>query len=259
MSDLKSVDRMKFEKLFWMNKWYLLNFSNNSFSDFVMWSIWIDPYNKKYDYWDSKANRLRWIILVESNQKVWQLLLDLLEYWKILDDYTESDIYIYSECYDICKRLLETENVSLINPESTKKIDHKFANEQIEKCIKKLENDDFNWAITNARSFIEAIMIEIIEEKTGQIYKNDGKINKIYSKTKSLLNLENRDEYPFSISQILDWFDKIINWLADLSNNISDRHANKFNTQKHHAKLAINWAITISDFLIDSWKYQNNK
>ncbi len=38
-----------------------------------------------------------------------------------------------------------------------------------------------------------------------------------------------------------------------------DRHANKFNTKKHHAKLAVNLAMTISDFLIDSWNYQADK
>jgi uncharacterized protein YoxC len=60
-----------------------------------------------------------------------------------------------------------------------------------------------------------------------------------------------KDEIPDSIFQILAGLDTSIQGLAGLSNNAGDRHANKFNTKRHHAKLAVNLSMTICDFLLD--------
>jgi uncharacterized membrane protein YozB (DUF420 family) len=60
-----------------------------------------------------------------------------------------------------------------------------------------------------------------------------------------------KDEIPDFVFQILSGLDTTINGLAGLSNNAGDRHANKFNTKRHHAKLAVNSTMTICDFLID--------
>lgn len=263
MSDLRSIDLYKFEKIFWMSSWYVLNFSNNSFAHFVVGSIWVDPYDEKYNYGDSKANRLRWVLNEESNKNVWILLLDLLELWhteKLSNNtLTDNDIKIYQDCFRIWENLKLSIKDNIIEATTTSKLNHDFINEQISKCNKKIENGDFSWAITNGRTFLEAIMIEIIEEDTWETVKNNGKINKLFAKVKNILNLENRNEYPFAITQILEWIDKITSWLANLSNNIWDRHANKFNTKKHHAKIAVNCCMTLADFLLDSRDYQKIK
>ncbi len=59
-----------------------------------------------------------------------------------------------------------------------------------------------------------------------------------------------KDSLPDTIIQILSGIDSVVKGLAGLSNDSADRHATKFQTKKHHAKLAVNAAITISDFLI---------
>ncbi|MBK9794725.1 MAG: abortive infection family protein [Sphingobacteriales bacterium] len=66
----------------------------------------------------------------------------------------------------------------------------------------------------------------------------------------------NKETLPEYVIQILSGIDTATKGLAGLSNNAADRHANKFNTKKHHARLAVNLAMTITDFLIDSWNYQ---
>jgi Abortive infection C-terminus len=68
-----------------------------------------------------------------------------------------------------------------------------------------------------------------------------------------------KETLPEFVVQILSGIDTAIKGLAGLSNNAGDRHANKFNTRKHHAKLAVNLSMTIADFLIDSWNYQTIK
>lgn len=64
---------------------------------------------------------------------------------------------------------------------------------------------------------------------------------------------------PPTTIQILSGLDSITGGLAGLSKNSGDRHANKFKTMKHHAKLAVNSSMTLVDFLLDSMEYQNNK
>lgn len=141
---------------------------------------------------------------------------------------------------------------NIIEPEAVEKIGHEFVSEQIEKCQQKIVTDDFNGAITNARTLCEAILIYIIEYIEKTEIKNDGNLNNLWSRAKKGLKLDlKKEEVPDIVFQILSGLDTTITGLAGLSNNAGDRHANKFNTKKHHAKLAVNSAMTLCDFLID--------
>lgn len=83
MSDLKSIEKMKLEKLFDMGSGYVLDFSNRTFQEFIIDNTGIDIYDDKYDYASgSKANRLRAFWKKEPNYLVGRLLSDLLEYWR---------------------------------------------------------------------------------------------------------------------------------------------------------------------------------
>ena len=120
-----------------------------------------------------------------------------------------------------------------------------------------IEQGDFNGAITNARSLAEAVMIEIIEKHEGKEIRNDGKIENLYKQVKKILNLTiDPKTMPQTVLQILSGLDSIVGGLAGLSNNSGDRHANKFNTKKHHARLAVNSTMTLVDFLLESKEYQ---
>lgn len=139
-------------------------------------------------------------------------------------------------------------------------LNHDFIKEQIDKCHSKINQGDFNGAITNARSLAEAVMIEIIETYKGVEIKNDGKLENLYKQVKKILNLTIDPEIlPSTVIQILSGLDSITCGLAGLSNNSGDRHANKFKTMKHHARLAVNSTMSLVDFLLDSREYQNSK
>ena len=100
MSDLNYIKSMKFEKLFEMESWYVLNFSNNTFKKFVASSINIDIYEKYHGL--SKANILRNIFRDFSNGIVWKLLLDLLDYYEV--DYTDdmnNNVLLFNQCKEI--------------------------------------------------------------------------------------------------------------------------------------------------------------
>lgn len=145
----------------------------------------------------------------------------------------------------------------IVEPETVKGLYHDFIQEQITKCHSKIDQGDFNGAITNARSLAEAVMIEIIEQHEGKEIKNEGNIDNLYKQVKKILNLTIEPKIlPPTVTQILSGLDSIIFGLAGLSNNSGDRHANKFKTMKHHARLAVNSTMTLVDFLLDSKEYQ---
>ena len=83
-----------------------------------------------------------------------------------------------------------------------------------------------------------------------------GKKN-LYKRVKKILNITlDKNKLPATILQIISGLDSIVSGLAGLSNNSGDRHANKFNTMKHHARLAVNSTMTLVDFLLESKEYQ---
>lgn len=149
---------------------------------------------------------------------------------------------------------------SIVNAETSKELSHNFISEQIRKCEEKIMNNDYNGAITNARSLVEAIFIEIIERNKNEEIKNDGNIENLWSQVKKIMKFNiDKANMPDFVIQILSGIDTSIKGLAGLSNNAGDRHANKFSTKKHHAKLAVNLSMTISDFLLESLQYQKAK
>jgi hypothetical protein len=54
MSDINFLEKRSLEKLLQMSSGYLLNFSNNTFTEFVVEAIGIDPYSAKYDFAEAR-------------------------------------------------------------------------------------------------------------------------------------------------------------------------------------------------------------
>lgn len=100
-------------------------------------------------------------------------------------------------------------NGSFIEAEVVSAIGHEFVKEQIRKCQQKIASEDFNGAITNARTLCEAVFIHIIEAAEGVDVKNDGNIMNLWSRVKKALKIDlNKDEVPDFIFQILSGLSK---------------------------------------------------
>jgi len=108
MSDLSSIERLKFEALFDMESGYVLDFSNNTFSVFTIENVGIDIFDSKYEYGsNSKANRLRKFWLEESNEVVGKLLSALLDYWVTKKQISEAELSSKEKTlYDECKKIV---------------------------------------------------------------------------------------------------------------------------------------------------------
>jgi len=86
LARLNNIERQIFEKLFDRSSGYVLNFSINDFYGFIKNSANIDIFDEKYTSCnyssDSKANKLRCFWDKESDEIVYTLLKELLEYYE---------------------------------------------------------------------------------------------------------------------------------------------------------------------------------
>jgi hypothetical protein len=141
-------------------------------------------------------------------------------------------------------------------PESHE-VNHVFIEDQVRKCDKKIEEADFGGAITNARSLVEAVLIEIEKQLSPSPPQYDGDLIKLNKRVQTLLNLDPaRKDISDMLRQVLSGLTSVVNGLASMRNKMSDAHAAGYKASKHHAKLAVNSAKTFADFIFDTYSFQ---
>ena len=107
MSNLSNMEKRKLERLLQMGSGYVLDFSNRTFSEFVIDSTGKDLYDIRYDgFGSSKANRLRGLWTNEGNHAVAKLLSDLVDYGIEIGTIKVDDALV-TECRRIAGRLAQ--------------------------------------------------------------------------------------------------------------------------------------------------------
>lgn len=132
--------------------------------------------------------------------------------------------------------------------------------ENIRKCESKLAEGDYTGAITNSRSLIESVLIGIEKELDAVAPEYDGDLVRLYRRVQKMLSLEtDRKDISDPLKQILSGLTSVINGLAAMRNKMSDAHATSYRPSRHHAKLAVNAATTMADFLFETKSYQQRR
>lgn len=132
--------------------------------------------------------------------------------------------------------------------------------DNIRKCGSKLSDGDFTGAITNARSLIESVLIGFEKELDNEASEYDGDLVKLYRRVQKLLGMEtDRKDISEPLRQILSGLTSVINGLASVRNKMGDAHATSYRPSRHHAKLAVNAATTVADFLFETKNYQQKR
>lgn len=72
----------------------------------------------------------------------------------------------------------------------SKKLSHVFIDEQIAKCDEKLARGDYDGAITNARSLLEAVLVELEQEFEPAAQAYAGDLPKLYRPVQKFLRLD---------------------------------------------------------------------
>jgi len=149
--------------------------------------------------------------------------------------------------------------IELTTPESFKISDlsYNFINDQIRKCDEKISLKDFDGAITNARTLMEAVLFALEKEFDPSPPKYDGNLPKLYKRIQKHLNLmPGKEGLAECLRQILSGMSNVIQGLSTLRNKMSDSHVISYKPAEHHARLAINVSKTICIFLFETKEYQ---
>ncbi|NES42718.1 MAG: abortive infection family protein [Moorea sp. SIO1G6] len=182
---------------------------------------------------------------------------------ELLNKYLEFDSYKLQSSgnnkWNVYK--LDGSQIELSHPYgNSQEVTHKFIDEQISKCDKKLAEGDFDGAITNARSLVEAVLSAIEQEFDSNPPEYKGDLQKLYKQVQKHLKLSpGQENLAQCLKQILSGLTSIVHGLATLRNNMSDAHARSYQPSEHHARLAVNSAYTLCDFLFATKEYQMQK
>lgn len=140
---------------------------------------------------------------------------------------------------------------------SSNPLTQEFVTSQLQKCDGKLNVGDYDGAITNARTLVEAVLGEMEFRLTRCEPSTDGDLVKQYKKVQKLLNLDPADDkLETPLRQVLTGLASITAGLAGMRNKMGDAHARTYRPEEHHARLAVNSAKTLADFLFETFEYQ---
>jgi len=138
--------------------------------------------------------------------------------------------------------------------QASREVNQLFIDQQIKKCDRKLAENDFDGAITNARLLLEAVLSEVEQELSSQSPPPyDGDLVKLYRRVQKLLNLEpSRTDIAEPLKQVLGGLASIVSGLAGLRNKMGDAHVRSYQPAKRHAVLVVNAAKTLAAFVVET-------
>lgn len=135
-----------------------------------------------------------------------------------------------------------------------------FIDEQVAKANDKIREGDYDGAITNARSLVEAVLQELERELTGKNESYDGDLPRLYKRVGKQLNLDPaRKDIEASLKQVLSGLISIVGGLSAASNKMGDRHVRTYRPSKRHAVLVVNSAKTLVSFLFETQKARSQQ
>jgi hypothetical protein len=212
--------------------------------------------------WYFCEEKLRELNNTPKLSKVFELVLDPREYLDTtfsikvvvdnLNEYLKYDGYelvAYGKFYKV-KEIsgITIELESLFQEHS--EVSQIFLDEQIKKCDKKIMDGDYSGAITNARSLLESVLLEVEKKLNPQSESYDGDLPKLFRRVQGLLNYDpSRKDISDAIKQVLGGLSSVVNGVATLRNKASDAHGTNYIPTKEMAKLVVNASKTVVDYI----------
>lgn len=253
---------------------YILDFGNDRFNDFTENSIGEriqENLNEKagvYTY--SKGKAFNYFIDHSNDNKIYKLVCDLHNYLSVLVDDKDvgkdyKDLLIKSK--EIVTEL-EQEYTDFNLYSTSEKLKIYFDDNLISKQINLMLDEVYtspNNAIGKAKNLVETCFKFILSEFEVE-YTNSDNFMTLRKKATKALNLDAKENATAkadkNIKKILSSFTQIISGLNELRNNFGDGHGidDSFDIlPSRYAKLAVNSAITIVDFYLETFEYVKEK
>lgn len=247
------IEKSAFLKLF-NHHGYVLNFSTNDFDIFTAESVGV-PVCQKYGL--SKGASLTVFCSEASDYDVSKLLFDLLRYYECHIEGTSAESDDDHRLFEKCKQIMEREESSVhISAPAISCVNRDYIKDIAARAMADVDANSFDSAITKSRTLLEEVFIYAIEKK-GETPSESGDIGKLYAQVKSLYNMHQSKDMDKRINGLLSGLEKILSSIAEMRNKGSDSHgvgAKRINIADHHARLFVNAAMTMADFVLSVCK-----
>lgn len=228
MADLTYIERANIEKFLGMKTGYVMDFSDRTFQEFIGEAIGLDIDDEKYHYAsNSKANRLRQFIKVESNYTFGKLLAAFCDYWLSKVHVGEIDPYpdenLYKECVKIADRLKQesiVEHIDAIQPN----VDDRDFNLLAKSIRESIEKNEPEAGLDRLHTFTFRYLRELCEKHQIDYDKSES-LNAIFGKYIKFL-VGNKYIESVMGEKILKYSINVIEAFNDIRNNKSFAHDN---------------------------------
>lgn len=142
-------------------------------------------------------------------------------------------------------------NVEIQAPK-IKEIDREYIRSISTRAIADVDQHNFDSAITKSRTLLEEVFCYVIEKK-GEEPSSNGSIGDLYKQVKNLYNMHADANTDKRINNLLSGLEKIVSSISEMRNRDSDAHgvgSSRINIEEHHARLFVNAAIAMADFIL---------
>ena len=142
-----------------------------------------------------------------------------------------------------------------------KSITREYIRDISERSLVDIEEHHFDSAITKSRTLLEEVFLYVIELENEKPI-NSGKIKEQYKLVKSLYNMHTDAGVDKRINGLLSGLEKVISAIAEMRNAEGDAHgvgATRIGISEYHARLFVNAATTVADFILSVASNKNRK
>lgn len=141
---------------------------------------------------------------------------------------------------------------------AVKTIDREYILNLSGRAMEDVTAGNYDSAITKCRTLLEEVFFYVIEKKNEQPVTS-GDIGKLYGQVKGLYNMHQNKDLDKRINGLLSGLEKILTAISDMRNKGSDAHgagSNRIKIDEHHARLFVNSAMTMADFVLSVCEHQ---
>ncbi len=124
-----------------------------------------------------------------------------------------------------------------------------------------LEDENYDTVITQSRTLLEEVYIHILEYSNKDYNSAKGNLQKLNSMVKTELKMKNNRDYDKRINELLSGLNKINDAIGKMRNENSDSHgvgSKRININRREAKLVMNSAIIICDYILEIFEDNKN-
>lgn len=246
---MNSVDKATFLRFF-NDSGNVFNFTVSGFNTFCLKSVGVELCAK---YNLSKGKSLETFSRECTEQQLIKLYCDLVHYYEnnCVDNYESAEKH---RQYEVCKALAEKYKNQIISVDIPEigKVNRDYIQNISQRALKDIQDNNFDSAITKSRTMIEEVFCYAIE-KQNQIPSEKGDIVKLYNQVKDLYNMHSDKNNDKRINELLSGINKIIASISEMRDKNSDAHGlglRRININDYHARLYVNSAMTISEFIL---------